>query len=160
MPASNSTQNEPSTLDRRTFIVGVVASVVAVPGCLDVRSSNSGPQERTFTVTITTEEGEPAGTIEGADIEDVAQIHVGDTVTFTFTNDTEQPVGVHDHATDAEIMIDPGMEQRIEFEATESMIGRQEIEAWFPDETDSETNDGHTADATPIVIVEVRPQGS
>lgn len=160
MPTSNPTQNEPSKIDRRTFLVSAVTCVVAVPGCLDLRSSTSGPQERTFTVTITTNNGEPAGSIEGADIEDVAQLHVGDTVTFTFTNETDQPVGVHDHATDAEIVIDPRMEEHIEFEATESMIGRQEIEAWFPEETASETNDGHTADATPIVIVEVRPQGS
>lgn len=146
-------------MKRRGFLLGVTTSVVAVAGCQDVLSEDSGPQERSFDVTISASNGEPAGTVEGADIEDVVQVHVGDTVHFTFINDTGDSVGVHDHASDAELLVEPGAAQSLEFEVTEAMTGRQEIEAWFAAEAD-ESAASHETDATTIVIVEVRPRGS
>lgn len=145
--------------NRRAFLLSTAAGITAVAGCLGDLSGDSGPRERSFSVTITTSGAEPDGTVEGAEVEDVVQVHVGDTVSFTFSNDAGEPVGVHDHASDAEIVIEPGDEGTMEFEVTEAMIGRQEIEAWFVDDTGNRENGEHGADATPIVIVEVRPRG-
>lgn len=147
-------------MGRRVLLLGGATGVASFAGCLDVLSNDSGPQERSFDVTITTADGELVGTVAGADIEDVVQVHVGDTAVFTFTNETDESVGVHDHASDTEVVIDPAGEQTLEFEVTEAMIGRQEIEAWVADEEDQGEDDGHSPDATAIVIVEVRPRGS
>lgn len=146
--------------NRRVFLLGTATGVSAVAGCLGSLSGDTGPRERSFSVTVTASDGEPVGVVEAAEIEDVVQVHVGDTVSFTFSNDTDEPVGVHDHASDAEIVIAPADEQTLEFEVTEAMIGRQEIEAWFADDAGDQGAAEHAGDATPIVIVEVRPRGN
>lgn len=127
-------------------------------GCVGSLTDDDGPQERSFDVSITVSDGGPEATVEEAEVEDVVQVYVGDTVRFSFTNNTETRLGVHDHASDAEIVVDPGQQESIEFDVRESMIGRQEIEAWLASEGDE--GEGHGAGATPIVIVEVRPRGS
>lgn len=156
---NHSTHDTPG-MSRRVFLLGTATGAAASAGCLDMLPSESGPQKRTFDVTITVSDGELAGTVAEADVEDVVQVQVGDTAVFTFANETNELVGVHDHASDAEIVIDPDGEQTMEFEVTEAMIGRQEIEAWFAGETDQQEDGGHGREATAIVIVEVRPQGS
>lgn len=160
MLGSNHNIHVTQGVSRRALLLASASGVAASAGCLDMLPNESGPQERTFDVTISTADSELVGTVADADVEDVVQVHVGDTAVFTFANETDQPVGVHDHASDAEVVIDPAGEQTIEFEVTEAMIGRQEIEAWFADETDQQEDDGHGMDTTAIVIVEVRPRGS
>lgn len=144
-------------LGRRTFLLGAVAGIASTAGCPDALSGPSGPEDRSFDVTITAADGELTGVVAESDIEDVVQVRVGDTATFTFANETADPVGVHDHASDSEVVVTPGDERSISFQVTEAMIGRQEIEAWVADETAEE--DGHGTDATAIVVVEVRPRG-
>lgn len=160
MPEFDRSTHVTRGVGRRALLWASATGVAAAAGCLDVLPGERDPQERTFDVAITTADDELVGTVEGADVEDVVQVYVGDTAVFTFANRTDEPVGVHDHASDADVAIDPGGEQTLEFEVTEAMIGRQEVEAWFADETDRREGDGHGADATAIVIVEVRPRGS
>lgn len=160
MSESDHSEHVTRGVSRRALLSASAAGVAAAAGCLGVLPDRSGPQERRFDVAITTADDELVGTVEGADVEDVVQVHVGDTAVFTFANGTADPVGVHDHASDADVVIDPGAEQTMAFEVTEAMIGRQEIEAWFADETDRQGDDGHGVDATAIVVVEVRPRGS
>lgn len=150
--------SETPTTSRRALLLGAATGVAASAGCLGGLSGDDGPRERSFDVAITAPDGELVGTVAGADVEDVVQVRVGDTAAFAFGNETDAPVGVHDHASGAEVVIDPGGERTTEFEVTEAMIGRQEIEAWFADEADPR-DDGHGVDATTIVIVEVRPRG-
>lgn len=157
MPRTNQDPPGPR-LSRRAVLVGA-AALTTTTGCLSL-SGESGPRERTFTVTITESDGVPAGSVAEADVEGVVRVFVGDTATFTFVNDAGRAVGVHDHASDEEFVVETGGERRFEFEVTEAMVGRQEIEAWFPEESEGQQGRGHDADATSIVVVEVRPQGS
>lgn len=160
MANSTSDPCETAKSSRRSLLLAGSSGIAALAGCLDGFSEESGPQERSFEVTITTSDGQLVGTVAEADVEDVVQVHVEDTVVFTFVNETGDLVGVHDHASDSDVRVASGGEQTIEFEVTEAMIGRQEIEAWFADETDQEDAEGHEQDATAIIIVEVRPRGS
>lgn len=154
----------PSPLTRRTVLVAGGSALVPLAGCLD-GSDPSGPQHRSYTLTITRSgetlelEIRPAG-----EVADVIQINVGDTVEFTIVNDAGVPVGFHNHANDAELVIEPGEEHVMSFEATEAMTGRQEIEGWViesePDgEGHAEENGAHGDGATTLAIIEVRPGG-
>lgn len=145
------------SLRRRTVLVGGGLTMASLAGCLG-GSDPGGPQHRTYTLTLT-RSGEaldlqidPAG-----EVEDVIQVRVGDTVEFTIENEAGVPVGLHNHANDAEIDIDPGDERTIGFEATEAMTGRQVIEGWVVEAGDGA--DGHGEDATELAIIEVRPAG-
>lgn len=157
MPRTNRDPPTPG-LTRRAVLLGA-AGLTATTGCLSL-SGESAPQERTFTVTITENDGVPAGSVADAMVEGVVRVFVGDTATFTFVNEADRAVGVHDHASDEELVVEPGARGSVEYEATEAMVGRQEIEAWFTGESEGQQGGGHRADATSIVVVEVRPQGS
>lgn len=151
-----------SSYDRRTVVVVSGSAMVGLAGCLG-GSEPSGPQNRSYTLTITRPEDtlelqiDPAG-----DVADVIQIHVGDTIEFTIINESDIPVGFHNHANDAEIVIEPGAQREMGFEATEAMTGRQEIEGWVVDAEDGGegADDGHGGGATALAIIEVRPRGS
>lgn len=138
------------------------AGVVLVPlaGCSDGETESSGPQERSYTLTITSDSDtlemqiDPAG-----DVEDVIQINVGDTVKFTVENEADSPVGFHNHANDEQVVIDAGGAHETSFEATEAMTGRQEIEGWIATADGDDSGDGHGGDATTLAIIEVRPRG-
>lgn len=128
-------------------------------GCLG-GSQPTGPQHRSYALTITRSAEtlglriEPAG-----DVADVIQIHVGDTVDFTIVNEAGVPVGYHNHANDAEIVLEPDERREMRFEATEAMTGRQEIEGWVADDEHG-GGGGHGGDATSLAIIEVRPRVS
>lgn len=160
MTSSDSAHRSAGSLRRRALVLAGVSGAVSLAGCGSLFGGDGGPQDRSFDVEVTLTGGELQGTVAGAgDVEDVVQVNVGDTVTFTFTNGTDEGIGVHDHATDAEVVLEPGGEETMEFEVRESMVGRQEIEAWLLEEG-VEDADSHGADATTIVIVEARPRGS
>lgn len=152
----------PRFCDRRTFLVAGGATIFALSGCLG-DSEPSGPQNRAYTLTITRPEDtlklqiEPAGEVAG-----VIRIHVGDTIEFTVINEATVPVGFHNHANDAEVVIEPGGRHVMRFEATEAMTGRQEIEGWVAEGEHGEAgaHDGHGDEATSLAIIEVRPRGS
>lgn len=146
---------------RRTVLGSGVAGLVALAGCLDNPFGSSGPRERTYEITVSRSGEALAVSIEpSSDVEDVVQVNVGDTVTFDIVNDAGAPVGIHNHATDEEIVVEAGGERTTEFEATESMTGRHEIEGWIA-EDDSGTAEGeHGEDATALAVLEVRPRGS
>lgn len=143
---------------RRTVLVGGGLTMVSLAGCLG-GSEPGGPQHHSYTLTLTRSGEalelriEPAG-----EVEDVIQVRVGDAVEFTIENDAGVPVGVHNHANDAEIVIEPGDERTMEFEATEAMTGRQVLEGWVVEAGDGA--DGHGEEATELAIIEVRPEGS
>jgi plastocyanin len=148
--------------DRRTFLLGSGSTILAFTGCIG-QSEPSGPQNRSYTLTIT----RPGETLElqiepAGEVADVIQIHVGDTVEFTITNAAAVPVGIHNHADDAEIVIEPDEQRVMTFEATEAMTGRQEIEGWVAEGEYGEdgAHDEHGGDATSLAIIEVRPRGS
>lgn len=146
---------------RRHFVLAMGSAMLSLAGCNGRGRSDSGPQEREYTLTITTEgdtihlQIEPAG-----EVEDVIQVNVGDTVTFTVVNNTAAPIGFHNHATDAEIILEPGEERVMTFEATDAMTGRQEIEGWVADSNDEVSDGDHGGDASTLAIIEVRPRGS
>lgn len=160
MSHHNPDTRDASRLSRRTLLLAIAPGAAAVAGCSNPLAEETGPQERSFDVTITREDGEPTGRVDAADVEDVVQVNVGDTVHFTFTNETDEAVGVHDHATDEEFAIDAGGDGTLEYDATEEMIGRQDIEAWFTADAEADGDEVHDADATTLIVVEVRPQGS
>lgn len=150
------------TYDRRTFLGASGSTMLVLAGCLG-QSEPSGPQHRSYTLTIT----QPGDTLElqiepSGEVADVIQINVGDTVEFAILNEADVPVGFHNHANDAEIVIDPGEQREMSFEATEAMTGRQEIEGWVAEgEHDEEgAHGGHGGEATALAIIEVRPRGS
>lgn len=151
----------PATPTRRAFLAVGASVLVPVAGCLGGGPDASGPEEHAYTMTIT----RPGETLElriepTPDVADVIQMHVGDTAEFTVLNRADDPVGFHNHATDSEITIEPGAERTVAFDATEAMVGRQEIEGWVvEDGTGSEDHGGH-GDATTLVVIEVRPRGS
>lgn len=143
-------------LTRRTTLV---AAGMAFAGCLG-SPADEGPQERTYALTVTRSEGTLAMQVEPAgDVEDVIRVSVGDTVTFTIANEAAVPVGVHNHADDATVVVEPGATRDLGFEATEAMTGRHEIEGWVAEEGAADPDD-HAEDATVLAIVEVRPRGS
>lgn len=148
--------------DRRTFLIAGGSTMLAMAGCLG-QSEQSGPQNRSYTLTIT----RPGDTLElkiepAGEVADVIQINVGDTVEFTIINEAEVPVGFHNHANDAEIVIETGEQRVMSFEATEAMTGRQEIEGWVVEDEHGEegAHDEHGGEATSLAIIEVRPRGS
>lgn len=154
-------------LNRRAVLVSGGAAVLSLAGCLGDGSGASRPQEREYTLTI----DRPAETIElqiepAGDVADVIQINVGDTVGFTIVNEADVPVGLHNHANDAEHVLEPGAQQAETFEATEAMTGRQEIEGWVVEHGDDGTGghderDGeHGEAATTLAVIEIRPRGS
>lgn len=139
--------------------MGAAGGLAALAGCVGGGPGASTPQRLAYTLTITRSGDtlemrvEPAG-----DVADVIRINVGDTVEFTVVNEAGVPVGVHNHATDAEFVVEPGGRRETSFEATEAMTGRQEIEGWVAD--DGSGGGGHGADATALAVIEVRPRGS
>lgn len=154
----------PSPLTRRTVLVAGGSAMVSLAGCLG-GSEPSGSQHRTNTLTITRSgetlelQVEPSG-----EVEDGIQIRVGDTVEFTIVNEAGVTVGFHNHANDAELVIEPGEEHVLSFEATEAMTGRQEIEGWVAEsehhgEGHDEENAQHGEVTTALAIIEVRPRG-
>lgn len=148
-----------ATIDRRSVLLAGGAGVVSLAGCLGTDPGSSGPQERTYTLTITRPKETLESRIEPAgEIADVVRVHVGDTVEFTVVNETDVPVGVHNHANDAEVVIGPGERRVLAFEASEAMTGRQEVEGWVADAGDEEAPDGHGAEATVLAVIEVRPR--
>lgn len=162
MTSPHPTDHTGVTVRRRTVLFAGATGIAATAGCLGALSSDSGPQDHTFTVSITRSNGELSGRVaEATDVEDVVQVAVGDSVTLEFVNETDAYVGVHDHATDTEAIVDPGGETTMTFDVSEAMVGRRNIEAWIADDTArAENGDTHGADATTIVVIEVRPQGS
>lgn len=161
-----------SAVTRRTVLVAAGSGVGGLAGCIDTPAGGSGPERREFALTISRSGDalemriDPAG-----DVEDVIRIFVGDTVRFDIANETDVPVGVHNHATDVEIVLDAGGQRTMAFEATEAMIGRHEIEGWVADdehgdgeddgEGDGEQDDGgHGSGTTSLAVLEVRPRGS
>lgn len=147
------------SIDRRTVIVAGASTMVSLAGCLG-GSGPSAPQQRALTLTIT----RPDGTLElqiqpSGEVADVIRIHVGDTVEFTIVNEARVPVGFHNHATDAEIVIEPDDQAAMRFEATEAMTGRQELEGWVvADEQDGNGDHTHGDEATTLGVIEVRPR--
>lgn len=133
--------------------------MASVAGCLGDFSGSSGPRERTFQLTIDESGGSLDARIEPeGDVEGVVQVNVGDTVTFDVVNEAGTPVGVHNHATGEEVVIEGGGESTMEFEASEAMTGRQEVEGWLA--SDDSGEGGHGGSATTLLVVEVRPRGS
>lgn len=152
-----------SQLCRRTVLAAGGSAILSLAGCLSDGSEPSGPQQRSYTLTLT-RSGEtvelqidPAG-----EVADVIQISVGDTVEFTIVNDADVPIGFHNHANDAEIVVVAGAERTMTFEATEAMTGRQEIEGWVAEGADgaTETDGEHGGEATTLAVIEVRPRES
>lgn len=144
---------------RRTMIVAGFSGLIGISGCLE-GATGGGPESREFTLTIirTDEQLELQIEPEG-EVADVITISVGDTVEFMIINDTEVSVGFHNHATDAEIVLDPGEDRDMAFEATEAMTGRQELEGWIV-ETEDSGGSTHDTEATSLAVIEVRPRGS
>lgn len=153
------TDSEQPLVDRRTVLIAGGSAMASISGCLD-GSDSSGPQARSYTLAITRSDEsfglqiQPAGDVSG-----VIQINVGDTVEFTIINEADVPVGFHNHANDAEIVIDPGETRTMSFEATEAMTGRQEIEGWSAEDGNG-GGEGHGSEASTLAIIEVRPSGS
>lgn len=144
-------------LARRTVLLTGGSAVVGLAGCLST-GSDGGPEERSFTLTLTRSETGIEGTIEPAGaVADVVQVAVGDSVTFTVLNDAEVSIAIHNHADDTEEIVDAGDDTELSFEATEAMTGRHEIEGWVVEEADGAGD--HDA-ATTLVVIEVRPRGS
>lgn len=169
---------------RRSFLAGV-AGVAAVAGCLDLAGGGDGPQELSYEVTLTEQDGELAATVTpSGDVTDVVRVNVGDEVTFAFANERDGPTGVHDHVTDAEFVVEPGATHEETFTPSSGQVGRHEVEA-FPASSGGDhhgtatdhdhdgtatdhdggtaTGDGggdHGAESTVVAVVEVRPQGS
>lgn len=155
------TQRTPLLRRRRLMKTGVAAAF-ALAGCVNLGSDDAGPQELSFTLTLTRSDGSLDLQIEPPPaVEDVIRIHVGDSVEFTIRNDTDDPIGFHNHANDAEVVIEPGADRTMAFEATEAMVGRQAIEGWVAQQ-DHGTGGNHTHDgeSTTLAIIEVRPRGS
>lgn len=141
----------------RRAVLLAVGTAVAGAGCLGDPGSD-GPRAHTVSLTLTRADGSVEASVEsGGPVSDVVQVNVGDSVTFTVRNDADVPVGVHNHADDAEVVVDPGGETDLSFEATEAMTGRHEVEGWLAE--DGEAGE-HGAGATTLVVIEVRPRGS
>lgn len=147
----------PSRLPRRSVLVAGTVAAASLAGC----SGGREPQKRTFTLTISRTDQtlhlrvDPAG-----DVQDVIRVYVGDTVEFVIVNEADVAVGFHNHATDAEFIIDPGDTREESFEASEAMTGRQEIEGWvIQSDGDGSSDSGHhPAEVTTIAIIEIRPR--
>lgn len=157
---TNTTQlsEETGNLPRRSVLSGI-ALTLGSAGCMDALTGDQGPQERSFEVRITAEDDELDGDVSGDEtVNGLIQVFVGDTVTFTYNNETDDPVGVHDHPTDEEAVIDGGGETTFEYEVIEAMVGRHEIEAWVAG--DSDDAHAHEGEASTLVTIEVRPEGS
>lgn len=154
-------RRETRVVDRRALILAGATGIATVSGCVDPRSGGSEPQERTFEVRIRRSDGALVGSVPEAGEDGVVRVYEGDTAAFRFRNETADGVAVHEHASDTAVVVDAGGERTIEFEVTAAMVGRQEIEAWAPEEgPDDGAGDGHGTDATTILVVEVRPRGS
>lgn len=140
--------------------------MLTLTGCLGNGSDRGGPEQRTYTLTLTRSGETVEMTVDPAgEVADVIEINVGDTVEFTIVNEADAPVGFHSHANDAELVVDAGEERVMTFEATEAMTGRQEIEGWVARRGDGgeggggEPNGGHGDAATTLAVIEVRPRG-
>lgn len=145
-------------VSRRDMLGCAGAAIVGIAGCIE--GETDGPQERTYRLTLTRSGETIEGTVEPAGpVSDVVQITVGDSVALVVQNDADIPLGVHNHANDAEVIVDPGTVSDLSFEATEPMTGRQEVEAWDA-EGDAAESEGHGADASIVLYIEVRPEGS
>lgn len=140
------------------MLAGVAGGLAALAGCLGGPGAST-PQRLAYTLTITRSGDSLEMRIDPAgDVADVIRINVGDTVEFTVVNEAGVPVGVHNHATDTEFVVDPGDQRGTSFEATEAMTGRQEIEGWVAD--DGSGGSAHGEDAITLAVIEVRPRGS
>lgn len=141
-------------------------AMLSLVGCIGGGPEDSGPQERQYTLTIAaSDETIEMQVTPAGEVADVIQVYVGDTVEFTILNEADDPVGFHNHANDAEVMIEPGREHVMTFEATEAMTGRHEIEGWLAagnqgHADDEEDHGEHGESTTTLAIIEVRPQGS
>lgn len=153
-----------STVRRRTVLVAGVSGLVSVAGCVGDLTDGSGHVPHTYELTIVRREQELAVRIEADGEErDVIRTHVGDTLTLEITNDTDDAVGVHNHANDEVFVVDPGDDRTTSFEVGEEMTGRQEIEGWTVEATSggdgTATPGEHGESATTLAVVEVRPGG-
>lgn len=168
---------------RRTVVTIGGVGLAALAGCTSLPGGGeSGPQERTFEITIREENGALAATIEPqSEAEGVIQVNVGDDVTFTLENTLDHGVGVHNHVTDQEVTIEAGSSRTMEFTPTEEQVGRHELEAFESDHQEDdhgESEDGHDENedehdetetdhdeseddhgGTSLAVIEVRPQG-
>ena len=166
-----------SGVGRRAVLLAGVPVVGSLAGCLGGIAGGSGPQERTYEVTITRSGGTLQASVDpSGDTAGVVQVNVGDTVTFDVTNEAGVPVGVHNHATDEEVVVEAGGSTTMEFEAVESMTGRHELEGYVAEGTEGGHSEGtegnhsegtaegaeggHGGETTPLIVIEVRPRGA
>lgn len=150
-------------VDRRSVLATASTALVSLAGCVGGGPESAGPQQRAYTLTLTHTGEAPEVKIEPAgEVADVIQINVGDTVEFTIVNEADVAIGFHNHANDAEIVIEPGEQRMMGFEATEAMTGRQEIEGWVSESGEDGTQDHgeHGGEAISLAVIEVRPRGS
>lgn len=149
-----------SGIRRRTVLVTGVSGLVSVSGCFGDISGGNGHGPHTYELTIDRPGQDLEMRIEsGGESRDVIRIHVGDTAVLHISNDAGDAVGVHNHANDEQVVIESGTEQTMEFEATEEMTGRHEIEGWTAEGDGNGTPAEHGADAASLGVIEVRPGG-
>lgn len=143
----------------RRAVLGASASALAsLAGCLGNSSGGNQPEEREFDLTITRSGGALDATLDPeSDTPGVVTVGVGDSVTFAVTNEASVPVGLHDHATDSELVLEPDASQTLQFTPTDSMVGRHEIEGYATEggggddhggDHDHDHGDGSTAQET------------
>lgn len=136
----------PPSTRRRSFLGTAGLVLAGTAGCLGTSGESSEPTTRQYALTITRQEGALATTVEPAgDAPGVVTVSVGDDVTVDVRNDADVPIGLHDHVTDAEFVLDPDEERSIEFTPAESDVGRHEIEG-YPASGETEEGDGHDHD--------------
>lgn len=156
--------NPSSNIRRRTVLVAGFTGLVTLAGCFDDLAGSTGNGPSTYDLTIIRSGQDLEMRIEaGGDQRDIIQTHVGDTLTFNITNDTEEAVGFHNHANDEVFVIDSNGKHTTEFEAGAEMTGRHEIEGWIVEGTsagDTTVTPGeHGQSATTLAVIEVRPGG-
>lgn len=119
------------SVSRRELVGASVCTLASLAGCLGGSSGADGTDEHEFDLTITRSDGELGITLEPeSDTPGVVTVGVGDSVTFTIINDANIAVGLHDHATDRELVLEPDASQTLQFTPTDSMVGRHEIEGY------------------------------
>jgi hypothetical protein len=119
------------SVSRRELVGASVCTLAGLAGCLGSSSGADGTDEHEFDLTVTQSDGELGVTVEPErNTPGVVTVGVGDSVTFTIINDANIAVGLHDHATDRELVLEPDASQTLQFTPTDSMVGRHEIEGY------------------------------
>lgn len=99
-------------------------------------------------MTITDEDGSLSSSVTPRDARGVISATVGDTIALDIQNETDGDIGVHNHVTEAEFVVEAGTTRTREFTPEESAIGRHEVEAYTVADENSQTHHNGTQTMT------------